>query len=58
VGEQPGGAVPLRALGGDYALVVEQAARRQRLEVPQAVRGQRAVDRVARIENPALRVAE
>jgi hypothetical protein len=58
VSQQAGSAVPLRALCGDYALVVEKAARRQRLEVLQTVRGQRAVYRVARIENPALRVAE
>jgi hypothetical protein len=51
-------AVPLRALGGDYALVIEEAARRERLEVLEAARGQRTVDGIARVENPALRVAE
>jgi hypothetical protein len=58
VGEQPGHAVALGALGGDDALVGQQAARGERLEVLQAVCGQGAIDAVGGVENPALRVAE
>ena len=42
----------------DDALVVEQAGRRERLEVAQAVGRERAVDLVAGVEDAALGVAE
>jgi len=56
--EQARRSVALGALGGDYALVGEQAALGEGLEVLETVGGQGAVDAVAGVENPALRVAE
>jgi hypothetical protein len=59
VGEQGRAhAIPLHTLGPDDPVVLEQAAGGQGLEVLQPIRGQRAIDAVARVENPALRVAE
>jgi hypothetical protein len=51
-------AVLLDPLRLDDAVVLEQATRRERLEVPEPARRQRAIDAVTRVENPALRVAE
>jgi hypothetical protein len=48
----------LGTFGPDDSLVVQQAARRKRVEVLQPVLGQGAIDAVAGVENPALRVAE
>jgi len=58
VGEQARRSVALSAFGGDNPLVGQQAARGEGLEVLQAVCGQGAIDPVAGVENPALRVAE
>ena len=45
-------------LGAHDALVVEQAAGLERLEVAQAIGRERAVDLVARVEHPALGVTK
>ena len=53
-----GGHGAVGALRAHDALAVEEAGRLQRLEVAQAVRREGAVDVVARVEDPALGVAE
>jgi hypothetical protein len=45
-------------LGAHHPRVIEQAARRKRLEVLEALLGERPVDLVVGVEDPAFRVAE
>jgi len=58
VRQQSGDTVALDPFGSYYPLVLQQPAGGERLEVLQAVRGERAIDASARVEDPALRVAE
>jgi hypothetical protein len=58
VREQARNAVRVRPLGGDYAVVVEQPAFGERFVVLETRRRKRTEDRIARVKNPALRVAE